>query len=76
MTEKALLYLRFKHKGKTYKYLAMPIGNNLKLILKYIREVLKIRIAWYMDDFLICLRNKEEAEKDTEVMLTVLTQLG
>jgi hypothetical protein len=29
-----------------------------------------------VDNFLICLRNKEEAKKDAEVVLTVLTQLG
>jgi hypothetical protein len=85
MTEEASLYLGFKHRGKTYRYLAMPMRSSsslyifhimVKPALKYIREVLKIRIAWYVDDFLICLRSKEEAEKDTEAVLIVLTQLG
>jgi hypothetical protein len=53
MIEEALLYLGFKYKGKTYKYLAMPMGSSsslyifhmmVKLALKYIREVLKIII--------------------------------
>jgi hypothetical protein len=48
----------------------------VKPTLKYIREVLKIRIVWYVNDFLICLRSKEEAEKDAETVLMVLTQLG
>jgi hypothetical protein len=85
MIEKASLYLGFKHRGKTYKYLVMPMGNSsspyifhmmVKLALKYIKEILKIRIAWYVDDFLICSRSKEEAKKNAEAMLTVLTQLS
>jgi hypothetical protein len=85
MKKKVLLYLRFKYGEKTYRYLAMLMKSNsslyifymmVKLALKYIKEVLKIRMVWYMDDFLICSRSKEEAKKDVEAMLTVLTQLG
>jgi hypothetical protein len=85
MTEKALLYLKFKHKRKTYGYLAMPMrsSSSLKIFhimvkptLKYIKEVLKIKIAWYKDNFLICLRSKEEVEKNVKTMLTILTQLS
>jgi hypothetical protein len=54
ITEEASLYLRFKYKGKTYKYLVMPMGSSsslyifhmmVKPALKYIKEMLKIRIA-------------------------------
>jgi hypothetical protein len=85
MIEEASLYLGFKYWGKTYKYLAMLMRSSsslyifhmiVKPVLKYIREMLKIKIAWYVDDFLICLRSKEEAEKDAEAVLTVLTQLS
>jgi hypothetical protein len=54
MIEKALLYLKFKHRRKTYRYLAMLMESSsslyifhmmVKPALKYIKEVLKIKIA-------------------------------
>jgi mRNA-degrading endonuclease HigB of HigAB toxin-antitoxin module len=53
MIEEASLYLKFKYRGKTYRYLAMLMGSSsspyifhmmVKPALKYIRKVLKIRI--------------------------------
>jgi hypothetical protein len=33
MTEEALLYLGFKYRGKTYRYLAMPMGSSSSLYI-------------------------------------------
>ena len=78
-------FLGFQHEGRWYQYTTMPMGSSsspyvfcrmLRPVLEHIREKLKIRIVWYVDDFLIMAESKEEAERDMATMAALLEELG
>jgi hypothetical protein len=48
----------------------------LKPIVEYIRDVLEIRIVWYIDDFLIMAESLEKAQKDMRKVVELCTELG
>jgi hypothetical protein len=66
-------YLGFRLREKYYQYTVLLIGSAtnlfifqtmLKPIMEYIRDVLRIRIVWYIDDFLIMAESLEKTQKD------------
>jgi hypothetical protein len=63
-------YLDFKLREKYYQYMVLLMGSAvspfvfqtmLKPIVEYLRDVLGIRIVWYVDHFLIMAESLEKA---------------
>jgi hypothetical protein len=48
----------------------------LRPVLEHICEKLKIKIVWYVDDFLIMAESKEAAERDMATVAALLEELG
>jgi hypothetical protein len=78
-------YLGFRLKEKYYRYTVLLMGSAtspfifqtmLKPIVEYIRDVLEIRIVWYIDDFLIMAESLEKAQKDMRKVVELCTKLG
>ncbi len=78
-------FLGFQHEGRWYQYTTMLMGSSsssyvfcrmLRPVLEHIHKKLKIRIVWYVDDFLIMAESKEEAERDMATVAALLEELG
>lgn len=78
-------YLGFEVEGTFYVYRTLPMGSSsspmiltkiLRPVIRYIRDVLRVRIVWYVDDFLILGSTKEEAENNLQRVITLLQGLG
>jgi len=85
MTKESIRYLGFRDGTKYYSYVAMPMGSSsspyvfyrmVKPAIQYIREKMKIRIVWYVDDFLVMGSSKDEAEENMIRVTKLLRELG
>lgn len=77
-------YLRFYFQGNAYEYNVLPFGLSLapRTFTKCMDAALiplrrqGIRIANYLDDWLICSPTEQQARNNTKVVLTHLQNLG
>ena len=77
-------FLRFGFRGRVYEYTALPFGLSLSprvfvLCTKAAIAPLRrqgVRLATYIDDWLLCANSKAEAEQHTRRVVTHLTDLG
>lgn len=77
-------YLRFLFQGVTYEYTVLPFGLSLspRVFVKCIEAALAplrergIRLATYLDDWLLLARSQEEAIVHTQIVLSHLRDLG
>lgn len=77
-------YLRFAYQRVAYEFQTIPFGLSLapRVFSKCVEAALSplrnsgIRIFSYIDDYLICSRSREQAIKDSEVVVNHLTELG
>jgi hypothetical protein len=78
-------FLCFMHRGRCYKYLAMPFGARhspriftraLGYALAYIRAHWEVRLVAYMDDILLLHQNREYLQLATLQIATYLQCLG
>lgn len=77
-------YLRFLFHGVTYEYKVLPFGLSLspRVFVKCIEAALAplrergIRLATYLDDWLLLAGSREEAVNHTEIVLSHLRDLG
>lgn len=77
-------YLRFLFRGVTYEYTVLPFGLSLspRVFVKCVEAALAplreqgIRLATYLDDWLLLARSQQEAAAQTEIVLAHLHDLG
>ena len=78
-------FLGFQDNDQWYQYTMMLMGSSslpftfcrmLRPVLEHICKKLKIRVVWYVDDFLIMADSKEAAEHDMVTVTTLLEELG
>lgn len=77
-------YLRFLFQGVAYEYKVLPFGLSLspRVFVKCIQAAVAplrergIRLATYLDDWLLLARTREEALSHTEIVLSHLCALG
>ena len=77
-------YLRFHFQGKAYEHKVLPFGLLLapRTFTKCMDAALAplrrqgVRIASYLDDWLICAPSERQVRRDTEVVLAHLRRLG
>lgn len=77
-------YLRFKWRGKTYRYtgLVMGITSAPRIFTKIMKEAIRlarklgIRCIFYIDDILIIAHNAQEGYIHTKIVLQILGKLG
>lgn len=77
-------YLRFLFQGVTYEYTVLPFGLSLspRVFVKCIEAAIAplrergIRLATYLDDWLLMARTQEEAVVHTQIVLSHLHDLG
>ena len=77
-------FLRFGFRGRVYEYLVLPFGMSLspRVFVKCTQAAVAplrqngIRIASYIDDWLICAGTEIEAQQHTNMVLSHVTSLG
>lgn len=82
--EKHRIYLRFRWRGITYQFLALPFGlctapyiftKIIRPIVKYLRER-GFESVVYLDDFLLLSLSASACEENVQAHLNLLTSLG
>ncbi|XP_049322641.1 uncharacterized protein LOC125782478 [Astyanax mexicanus] len=77
-------FLRFAFQGRTYEYMVLPFGLSLspRVFVKCTEAAIGplrangIRLATYLDDWLLAAKSKEEAVTHTEYLMRHLSWLG
>ncbi|XP_053296886.1 uncharacterized protein LOC128456655 [Pleuronectes platessa] len=77
-------YLRFAFQDTVYEYLVLPFGLSLspRVFVKCVDAAIAplrergIRVATYLDDWLLLARSEQEAAAHTSIVLTHLADLG
>ncbi|KAA6380866.1 MAG: hypothetical protein EZS28_023605, partial [Streblomastix strix] len=78
-------FLGFTFNHKYYQYKAMCFGvkhapiiflKTLRPVIKFIREVLHVRITAYCDDIIILHQNQEELIYKIQLIINILTNFG
>ena len=77
-------YLRFAFQGVTYEYLVLPFGLSLspRVFVKCTEAAIAplrlkgMRLATYIDDWLLATQSPQEAQAQTSVLISHLVSLG
>jgi hypothetical protein len=78
-------FFQFRWDGLLYQYLCCPFGWSrspqwfqafTSHIAKICRSKYQIRLIVYLDDFLVLGKSKQEAEKNTQILLCLLQHFG
>ena len=77
-------FLRFGFQGKVYEYTVLPFGMSLspRVFVRCVETALAplrqqgLRVASYIDDWLLCAGSAQEASQNTARVLSHVTSLG